>query len=43
MKLYQEWLEIELETRGRSFRPREDIECILKGRPRNVLGLISED
>ncbi len=32
-EIYQECLEIELEMRGISFRPKEEIQCIYKGRP----------
>jgi len=32
-EIYQECLEIELEIRGISFRPKEEIKCFYKGRP----------
>ncbi len=32
-EIYQECLEIELEMRGISFRPKEEIKCFYKGRP----------
>jgi len=32
-EIYQECLEIEMEMRGISFRPKEEIQCIYKGRP----------